>query len=200
MVSDYNRKDAFYKRAKEEGYRSRAAYKLKEIDSKYGLLKSGYRVLDLGAWPGGWMQVAAERVGSSGRVVGIDLVQIEDFGSDNIKVIVGDARDDVNLDAARSFAGGDFNLVLSDMSPKLTGIREVDSAQTVGCAELALFIARRVLIKQGNLVMKVFKSNETEVFVKSLRPLFNKVVRSELDSTRKTSNEFYLIALGYVGA
>lgn len=199
-MSDYDRKDALYKRAKEEGYRSRAAYKLKEIDAKYGLLKSGYRVLDLGAWPGGWMQAAAEKVGASGRVVGIDLVQIEDFGAENIKCIVGDARDEASLQAAKDFAGGNFNLVLSDMSPKLTGIREVDSAQTVACAELALFIATQVLLKQGNLVIKVFKSNETEMFVKSLRPLFNKVVRSELDSTRKTSNEFYLIALGFVGA
>lgn len=199
MASEYNRKDALYQKAKEEGYRSRAAYKLKELDSKYGLLKSGYKVLDLGAWPGGWMQVAQERVGAVGRIVGIDLVEIEDFGAENIKVVKGDARDEENLTKCTEFAGGPFNLVLSDMSPKLTGIREVDSAQTVACAELALFIAGKVLLKGGNLVMKVFKSNDTEVFVKSLRPLFNKVARSELDSTRKTSNEFYLIALGFSG-
>ena len=196
MSGKYNRKDHFYQKAKEEGFKSRAAFKLIELDKKYHLLVPGYKVADLGAWPGGWLQVASERVGAIGIVVGIDLVKIDDLERSNVKTIQGDVRDEAILKSAQELAGGQFDIVLSDMSPKLTGIPEADSVGAVACAELALYAAKLLLKKQGNLVIKVFKNNETEIFVKTCRPLFNKVVRSELDSTRKTSNEFYLICQG----
>lgn len=193
MSGSYDRKDHFYNLAKSEGFRSRASFKLKELNKKYGLLKPGFKVADLGAWPGGWMQVASQAVGRRGLVVGIDLVEIEDFGQDNVKCITGDVRDDEVIAKAKEMAGGAFDLILSDMSPKLSGIKEVDRYGAVGCAELALWASSQLLKEGGSIVIKVFKSNETEEFIRELRKHFKKVVRSELDSTRKTSNEFYVI-------
>lgn len=197
MSPRYDRKDHLYQRAKEEGLQSRAAYKLVELDKRYGLLKPGFKVLDLGAWPGGWMQIASRKVGADGLVVGIDLVPIDQVQGENVFAITGDVRDEEHLAVARDRAGGRFDLVLSDMSPKLTGIKEVDQAATVGVAELALWVCESMLRERGNFVVKVFKGNDTEVFIRSARPLFEKVVRSELKSTRKTSNEFYVVGLGY---
>jgi len=199
MSSGYNRKDRFYHQAKSAGYRSRAAYKLIEIDQKYGLLKPGGKVLDLGSWPGGWVQVAAERVGPAGLVVGIDLVQVEEVGYDNVHLLTGDARDESFIATVLAKAGGPFDVVISDMSPKLTGIKEADQAGTVACAELALWLTGQVVRPGGSFVAKVFKGGDTDAFVKAARPLFNKLARVELDSTRKTSNEFYVIGLGLKG-
>lgn len=197
MSGSYDRKDHLYRKAKAEGYRSRAAFKLKEINSRFHLIRPGARVLDLGAWPGGWLQVAAEIAGERGRTVGIDLQRIDDPGLPSVCLITGDAREEQNIEQALAFAGGSFDVVLSDMSAKLTGIREADEAAAVGCAELALWIAQRVLKQEGGLVIKVFKSAGIDTFVKNMRPLFNKVTRSELDSSRKTSNEYYLVAAGF---
>lgn len=199
MSAAYNRKDHYYNRAKEESFRSRASFKLLELDKKYGLLKPGMCVLDLGAWPGGWLQVAAQKVGRGGAAVGIDLVALDPFEEENIHIIVGDARESENLEKAVSLAGRKFDVVISDMSPKLSGIKEVDRMAAIACSELALFAASQVLREGGNFVTKVFKSNETEEFVRSSRSQFGKFVRCELDSTRKTSNEFYLVGLGYRG-
>jgi 23S rRNA (uridine2552-2'-O)-methyltransferase len=196
MASDYNRKDHLYKKAKEAGYRSRAAYKLKEIQDAYKIIQNGSHVLDVGAWPGGWTQVALEYVGASGQVTAVDLQALEPIDDERLRVLVGDARD---LDSLLPNPGTRFDCVVSDMSPKLTGIREADQAGTVACAELALFVAQRFLKKGGSFVVKVFKGGEVEGFVKSARPMFNKLVRSELKSTRNTSNEFYVIGLGFKG-
>lgn len=157
------------------------------------------RIVDLGAWPGGWLQVAYRKLGSSGVIVGIDLQEIEDLGGDNVHLIRGDARDEENVQEMIQIAGAKFDLVLSDMSPKLSGIREVDSAGSVGCAELAFYVAQTLLRTGGNLAIKLFKSNDSEMFVKSLRPSFDKVKRVELDATRSSSNEFYVVGLGFAG-
>ena len=199
MSGSYDRKDQLYRRAKSEGYRSRAAFKLKELNSRFHFIKPGARVFDLGAWPGGWLQVAAQCAGPHGVVVGIDLVEIENPGASNIKIITGDAREEENINRALQLSSGPFDAVLSDMSAKLTGIKEADEAASVGCAELALWVAGRVLKEDGALVIKVFKNGGIEAFVKSMRPLFNKVTRCELDSSRKTSKEFYLAGIGYKG-
>ena len=200
MCANYDRKDKLYEKAKEEGYRSRAAYKLLELNKKHSILRPGSKVLDLGAWPGGWMQVTSEIVGPKGLVVGIDLVKMDPLPTGNVETICGDAREDSNIRMALEVAGGKFDVVLSDMSPKLTGIKEADQAGTVACAELALYVAGQVLKKDGDLIIKVFKGNDTETFVRQLRPAFTKVVRAELDSTRKTSNEYYVLGRGLKGA
>jgi len=199
MPGNYNRKDRFYEQAKRAGYRSRAAYKILELNKKFDVLHHGARVLDLGACPGGWLQVSGELIGAAGVAVGIDLVQIDSFNDPRIHIIQGDVRNEAVLKQALSVAGGRFDVVLSDMSPKLTGISEVDRSAAVGLNELAIWVCQFTLVPAGNFITKVFKSNETEQFVKSIRPAFNKVVRSELDATRKTSNEFYVAGLGYKG-
>lgn len=199
MSTSYNRTDHLYRKAKEEGYRSRAAYKLIELNQRFRLLRAGGAVLDLGAWPGGWLQVAAEAVGPSGKVVGVDLVAIDPMEASHVSLITGNVSLPEVQNEAFKLAEGKFDVVLSDMSPKLTGIKEVDRNGALACADLAWEIATKTLAPEGVLVVKVFKSAEAEQFVKTIRPRFNKVVRSELDATRKTSNEFYVVATGYRG-
>jgi 23S rRNA (uridine2552-2'-O)-methyltransferase len=126
----YDRKDHYHQRAKAEGYRSRAAYKLMEIDDAQRLLQRGARVADLGCWPGGWLQVAAERVGPQGRVVGVDLATIEPpLSLANVFALTGDLSDPALLAELLSIAGGACDAVLSDAAPKLTGIRATDRAR-----------------------------------------------------------------------
>ena len=195
----YDRKDALYMKAKEEGLASRAAYKLKELDARFSLLRPGYAVLDLGAWPGGWMQIAAPVVGRSGKVVGIDFKAIEQQLPENCASLVGDVGDAEVLKQAADLAGRKFDLVLSDMAPHLTGIKDLDRAQSLECAELSASAAKLSLKKNGNFVTKVFKSNEADGFFKELRPFFKKCVRAELDATRASSNEYYIVGLDFVG-
>jgi len=199
MAGKYKPRDHLHQKAKAEGYRSRASYKLIELDQKYRLLKPGAKVLDLGAWPGGWLQVAASKVGKSGVVVGIDLVEIEDLKLPQVKTFTGDIRDEEVLSSALEHGQGGFDLVLSDMSAKLTGIREVDNLASIGLVEMALYICGQALLPGGHFVAKVFKSNEAEQFVKNSRALFNKLNRAELSSSRKTSNEYYVVGVGFKG-
>lgn len=197
MSKPYNRKDHLYQKAKDEGYRSRAAYKLIELNQLHKLFRSGERVLDLGCWPGGWMQVASKAVGPSGIVVGVDLVTIEPLPQQNVRFIEGDARSEEMLQQLSSLVPDKFHSVISDMSPKLTGIREADMAGSVGCAEACLEIAKHLLLPNGSFVVKLFKSQESDDFVKAARPFFDKIKRAELDSTRSTSKEFYFVGLGW---
>lgn len=197
MSEKYDRKDHFYRQAKESGHRSRAAYKLIEINKKHRLLRRGQRVIDLGAWPGGWMQVAGSAVGPEGLVVGIDLQAIDPFDYDNMKTITGDVRADESIAAALKLADGRFDLLICDMSPKLTGVKSVDRIAAVACAELALWAAQQLLVSGGAVIIKLFKSNEAEEFVRDARSCFNRLVRMELRSTRKTSNEFYAVGFGF---
>lgn len=197
MSHNYDRKDHYYQKAKDEGYRSRAAFKLIELNKKFKLFRKGGAVLDLGAWPGGWLQVAGKAVGRDGVAVGIDLVKLESFEDGNIVTFCGDVRDDQIMADAIKVAEHHFDVVLSDMSPKLSGIKELDAAATVGCAELAFYVSQKALKHGGTLVIKMFKNSDADQFVKQHRPYFTKVQRVELDSTRKTSNEFYFVGTGY---
>lgn len=200
MASKYNRQDHLYHKAKEEGYQSRAAYKLIELQERFSLFGKNAAVLDLGAWPGGWSEVALKQLGPAGCVVGIDLQAIETIGDPRFHFVHGDARDDANLDLCLDYAKSKFDAVISDMSPKLTGIKEADQSATVGCAELALYISCRLLKPGGNFVVKVFKGGDVESFIRGARPMFTKVTRAELKSTRSTSNEFYVVGLGFKNA
>jgi 23S rRNA (uridine2552-2'-O)-methyltransferase len=193
-MSQYNRKDHLYQKAKDEGYRSRAAYKLIEIQKDYKLIAAGDSVIDVGAWPGGWTQVALEFIGPKGSVTAVDLQALDPLDDERCRLLTGDARD---LDTLLNNPGPVFDVVISDMSPKLSGIKEADQAGIVACAELALWVAGEFLKTGGNFAVKVFKGGQVETFVKSARPMFNKLVRTELKSTRNTSNEFYVIGLGF---
>ena len=196
----YERKDHLYKKAKAEGFASRAAYKLQELQKKFHLLRPGIRVLDLGAWPGGWIQVALSEVGEQGRIVGIDLVELGGFGQSNVLLLSGDAADTELWARAREFAGGPFDLVLSDMAAKLTGIREADVMAALSCVEIAFAAAEDLLAPGGNLVMKVFPGNEVEQFLRGMRKSFERVSRVGLDSTRRSSNETYVVGLHFLGS
>jgi 23S rRNA (uridine2552-2'-O)-methyltransferase len=197
MASQYKRKDHFYLRAKEEGFASRAAYKLQELQKRHRLIKRRYRVLDLGAWPGGWTEVAAGLVGEAGLVVAVDLAQLNMADYPQVHCLRGDAGDEAAISHAADLVGGSFDVVLSDMSPKLTGIREVDDLATTDCAQTALCAAQMVLKSGGGFVAKLFKCQQAEQFVKSARPLFNRLVRNELSSSRQSSNEFYVVGIGF---
>jgi len=127
----YERKDTFYKKAKREGYRARSAYKLIELNREFRLFRPGMRVVDLGAWPGGWVQVAAALVGQTGKVVGIDLVALEPFSFSQVTLLQGDATDPVQQEKMLVALGGSADIVLSDLAPKLSGIKEVDEARSM---------------------------------------------------------------------
>jgi len=198
LAKKYERQDTLYKRAKDQGFRSRAAYKLEELDTKYKIFAPGQSVIDLGAWPGGWLQVALNRIGSKGRIVGVDLTPLDGFEGENVQLLCGDVADDLILEQAQTFCGGELDVVMSDMSPKLTGIPEADRMGVLSCAEKAFYVAERLLKDGGTLIIKIFKGSEIEEFVKNIRPSFNKVARTTLKASRGSSSESYLVGLGFI--
>lgn len=195
-VSAYERKDAAYRRAKREGYRSRAAYKLEELDRRFGLLRRGARVVDIGCWPGGWLQVAAERVGPTGRVVGIDVKPADPIAVPQVEIVTGDVRDEALVDRVRVALGGPADVVLSDLAPKLSGIRHADAARHAELARLAIARARAWLGPGGALLLKLFMDSEFEALLAELRATFASVRSTKPDSTRRGSAELYTLARG----
>lgn len=187
--------DAWVKKAALEGYRSRAAYKLLEIDARDRLLKPGMRVLDLGAAPGGWSQVAAARVGRAGRVVACDLLPMEPIPG--VRVVHGDFAAPAVLDACLQELDGRADLVLSDLAPNLSGVKAVDQARAMGLAELALDAAERVLRPGGALLVKLFQGEGTDAFQRELRSRFERVVVRKPEASRGRSAELYVLATGY---
>jgi len=191
----YQRKDAFYARAKAEGYRSRAAYKLVELARRYQLVKRGDHVVDLGAWPGGWLQVAAELVGPRGIVVGVDLEPIEPLGKAWVSTLVGDASTPAVLDQLRERCRGRVDVLLSDMAPKLSGIRDRDAARAAELAEIAVAVAEQLVAPGGRLLMKAFSGAEGETLALARR-VFASAKLTKPEASRKESAEMYLVATG----
>jgi 23S rRNA (uridine2552-2'-O)-methyltransferase len=187
--------DPYVKLAQKEGYRSRAAYKLIGLDEKDHLLKPGMTVVDLGAAPGGWCQVAARKVGARGRVIGIDLLPVEpvpgatlfqaDFTTDEGLALVENALE-----------GRKVDLVLSDMAPNLSGVKDADQAKHYGLAELALDFAVQWLKPEGVFVVKVFQGAGFEDFVRKAREVFRQVQIRKPDASRDESRENFLVAKG----
>jgi 23S rRNA (uridine2552-2'-O)-methyltransferase len=195
----YQRKDAHYRRAKAQGFRARSAYKLAELDDRYRLLRKGDRVVDLGAWPGGWLQVALERVGPGGRLVGVDLVPIEPIPAHNVELVAGDIGDPIVGERIRALLGGLADVVLSDVAPKLTGIRDVDDAR---CAEAlaAVTSALPALLRPGGrALVKIFMDPAYRENVARLRASFEEVTTTRPDASRRGSAELYVIARGFRG-
>lgn len=196
----YERKDAHYRRAKAAGYRARSAYKLAELDDRFRLLRAGDRVVDLGAWPGAWVQVAAERVGPTGRVVGVDLTRIDPLRLPNVELLVGDVRDPAVLGAVREQLGDEASVVLSDLAPKLTGIRDTDEARCTELAMATLDACAALLRRDGRLLVKLFMNADYPQVLERLRGAFRQVKTTRPEASRRGSSELYAIATGYAVA
>jgi 23S rRNA (uridine2552-2'-O)-methyltransferase len=184
--------DVYVQRAKAEGYRSRAAYKLLEVAARDKLLKQGMVVVDLGAAPGGWSQVAAAKAGASGRVIALDLLPMEALR--NVTFLQGDFCEDAVVQALeRELAGRPIDLVLSDMSPNISGITLSDQARAMHLAELALEFAATHLKPGGNLLVKVFQGSGFQEFLREMRSRFTHVATRKPEASRGRSNELYLL-------
>ncbi|WP_239797463.1 23S rRNA (uridine(2552)-2'-O)-methyltransferase RlmE [Candidatus Nitrotoga arctica] len=184
--------DSYVQRAQKEGYRSRAAYKLLEIDERDRLLKRGMVVVDLGAAPGGWSQVAAIKVAEGGKVIAVDLLPLHPIHG--VEFIQGDFRDDSVMAQIESKLGGKkIGLVISDMSPNISGINISDQARAMHLAELALDFSLRHLQPSGTFLVKVFQGVGFEDYIKLMRSYFARVVTRKPDSSRDRSNELYLL-------
>ena len=193
----YQRHDAHFRRARAAGYRARSAYKLIELDDRFRILRAGDLVADLGAWPGAWLQVASERVGPAGRVAGIDLTRVSPLGAPNVIVLVGDVRDPGAIAALRQALGGPASVVLSDLAPKLTGVRDTDEARTTELAHAALVGAAELLRPQGRMLMKLFMNSEFPALVDRMRQNFAQVKTTKPEATRRSSSEVYALGLRF---
>jgi len=194
---DRQHKDPYVKEARAKGYRSRAAFKLIELDQKFRFLKSGGRVLDLGAAPGGWSQVAAKKVGSSGAVVAIDILPIEPITG--VTIIQGDASDPTQWPALKEALGGAADVVLSDMAASTTGHRATDHLRTLALFEAALEIAGEMLKPGGAFVGKVFRGGATNEVLARVKQRFAEVKHVKPPASRAESVELYLVATGFRG-
>ncbi len=190
--------DVFVQRAKSEGYRSRAAYKLLEIAARDKVLKPGMVVVDLGAAPGGWSQVARAQVGARGLVVALDVLEMAPLPG--VKFLQGDFREDAVVDAlGAALAGRKVDLVLSDMSPNISGVSVSDQARAMHLAELALEFSAQHLKPGGNLLVKVFQGSGFQEFLRAMRARFSDVVTRKPAASRGRSNELYLLGKGHAG-
>jgi 23S rRNA (uridine2552-2'-O)-methyltransferase len=188
-------RDEYYNRAKVEGYRSRAAYKLKQLDEAGDLLQAGDRVVDLGAAPGGWLQVAAEAVGPGGRVVGADLQGIDPVEAEaTVETVRGDVTEADTRERIREAAGGRVDLVLSDMAPNMTGEYGLDHARSVHLARRAFETATELLDAGGDLAVKVFEGPDVADLREEMEGEFEYVRAIHPEASRDASSELYLLA------
>ncbi len=193
---DRHHDDEYVKRASQEGYRSRAAYKLLEIQQKDRILQPGMRVVDLGAAPGGWSQVAAQLTGKKGQVIALDLLDMDPLPG--VTFIQGDFRDDESLARLRDLLQNQpVDLVISDMAPNVSGMKAVDQPRAMYLCDLALDLAREVLKPGGGLVVKVFQGEGFDQYLRDLRGAFGKVTTRKPKASRPRSREVYLVARNY---
>ena len=188
--------DPYVKRARDAGYRSRAAFKLIELQQRDRLMSQGGCVVDLGAAPGGWSQVARECVGTNGRVVALDMLPMEPLPG--VEVITGDfSEETVSMALNSVFGGRVVDVVLSDISPNMSGIREVDQPRGIYLTELAVEFAGRMLRPGGHFVTKIFQGEGFEGVVRLLRKDFRQVAIRKPSASRAESREIYLVAKGF---
>lgn len=188
--------DEYVKRSQKEGYRSRAAYKLLELQEKDNFIKPGQVVVDLGAAPGGWLQIAASLVGRKGLVIGLDLLQIEPMAG--VELIQGDFRELETLDRLNDILDGrPVDLVLSDMAPNISGVAAVDQPRSMYLCELALDFCRHSLVEGGGFVTKVFQGEGFDDYFRDVKSSFRRVVTRKPKASRPKSREVYLVAGNY---
>ncbi len=185
--------DPYVAAARKQGWRSRAAFKLIELDDRFHLIRPGMRVIDLGAAPGGWAQVAVKR--GAGRVVGVDLLPVDPVRG--AEIVVGDFDDPALPARLREMLGGPADLVLSDMAPNTTGHAATDHIRIIGLAELALDFAMEVLAEGGSFVAKVFQGGSEQDMLVPMKQAFASVRHAKPPASRKESSELYVVATGY---
>jgi 23S rRNA (uridine2552-2'-O)-methyltransferase len=188
--------DEFVKRAQREGWRSRAVYKLEEIDRKYQLIRPGMTVVDLGAAPGGWSQYVAKALAGKGRIIALDILEMQPLPG--VEFIHGDFTEDEPLDLLmNSLGAGQVDLVLSDMAPNISGMQAVDQPRGIYLVELAMDFAAKVLGKKGNLLFKAFQGEGFEDVIKALRGQYRTVLIRKPKASRPRSREVYVLAQGH---
>ena len=193
-------KDFWYRLAKKEGWRTRASFKLLQLDEKHRLFYEGMRVVDLGAAPGGWSQVAAELVGSQGRVVGVDLDRIDPLEDTPwVTFLRGDMTDPDTVARTLEATGGVADVVVSDMSPNISGAYATDHARSIHLCESALAFAEKVLVRDGTFVCKVFEGDMFPLFLHKVRAVFDEVKVANPPASRAASSEVYVVAKGFKG-
>ncbi|KAB0501867.1 23S rRNA (uridine(2552)-2'-O)-methyltransferase RlmE [Pseudomonas moorei] len=190
--------DPYVKQAQKDGYRSRASYKLLEVQEKYKLIRPGMSVVDLGAAPGGWSQVTSRLIGGQGRLIASDILEMDSIP--DVTFIQGDfTQDEVLGRILEAVGNSQVDLVISDMAPNMSGTPAVDMPKAMFLCELALDLAARILKPGGNFVIKVFQGEGFDAYVKDARQKFDKVQMIKPDSSRGSSREQYMLAWGYRG-
>ena len=188
--------DPYVKQAQKDGYRSRSAYKLIELNDKDKLIRPAMRLLDLGSAPGGWSQVAGKLVGDKGRVLATDILPMAALR--NVDFIQGDFTDEAIVQRLLEWLGGSkFDLIISDIAPNVTGISSADQASSIHFLELALDTVRKTLKPGATFAAKMFQGSGSDQYVKELRVHFDKVVIRKPEASRKESREVYLVAKGF---
>jgi 23S rRNA (uridine2552-2'-O)-methyltransferase len=188
--------DPFVKQAQRDGYRSRSAYKLTELNDKDRLIRPGMRIMDLGSAPGGWSQVAGKLVGAKGRVLATDILPMDPIK--NVDFIQGDFTDDaVVAKLLEWLGGGKFDLIVSDIAPNITGIDSADQATSMNFLDLALDTVRQTLKPGATFVAKMFQGSGSDQYVKDLRTSFDKVIIRKPAASRAESREVYIVAKGF---
>ena len=190
--------DPYVKQAQKDGYRSRASYKLLEVQEKYKLIRPGMSVVDLGAAPGGWSQVTSRLIGGQGRLIASDILEMDSIP--DVTFIQGDfTQDEVLAQILEAVGNSQVDLVISDMAPNMSGTPEVDMPKAMFLCELALDLAERILKPGGNFVIKIFQGEGFDVYLKDARKKFDKIQMIKPDSSRGSSREQYMLAWGYRG-
>jgi 23S rRNA (uridine2552-2'-O)-methyltransferase len=197
MTKPYDPKDFYFRQAKKAGYRARSAFKIDEILKRYPILKKGEAVLDLGAAPGGFLQILADVVGEKGLAVGVDLEEIRRIPKTWVKTAVVDLLAPTALDQLRLLHAGPYDLVTSDMAPKTIGIKVTDEARSLELCRMALSVAEQTLRHGGAFVTKIFVGGDFPIFRKELQGRFEKVHIIRPEATREHSYECFLVGLGY---
>lgn len=191
-----NVKDYYYRKAKKEKYRSRAAFKLKQLNKKFKIIKRGDVVLDIGAAPGGWIQVLREIVTEKGLVLGVDLKNIKPLKFENVKTIKGDFTKNEVIDEIKGIIPR-ADVVVSDASPDISGVWDIDHFRSVELSRNALSIARDILKPGGNFLVKIFQGGETEEFFREVKGTFSYTKRTKPKASRGQSSEIYIAAKGF---
>jgi 23S rRNA (uridine2552-2'-O)-methyltransferase len=185
------RRDPYRKLAKENSYRSRAVYKLSQLNKSHHLLKQGMKIVDIGAAPGGWLQFASKIAGSKGRVIGIDIKEIEPIL--NVITINGNVEDEQTVTLLSKYLEGKADIVLSDLAPNVSGLWEMDHLKQIDLTMKAVEITKKILKVNGNALYKVFQGEATPEFITYVKSIFSVVQITKPDASRKQSSEIYLL-------